>query len=49
MWQTIRNVVENSSTVLLITRSLDETDQFADKIIVIEHERIVADDIPDKL
>jgi ABC-2 type transport system ATP-binding protein len=49
MWGTIRNLVKNGSTVLLTTQYLDEADQLADKIVVIDRGRVVADDTPDGL
>lgn len=49
MWQTIRRLVKNGSTILLTTQYLDEADQLADRIIVMDKGRIVADDTPDGL
>ena len=49
MWQTIRQLVKNGSTVLLTTQYLDEADQLADNIIVIDKGRVVANDTPDGL
>jgi ABC-2 type transport system ATP-binding protein len=49
MWKTIRTLVDNGSTVLLTTQYLDEADQLADNIIVIDHGRVVANDTPDGL
>lgn len=49
MWQTIRNLVKNGSTVLLTTQYLDEADQLADNIVVIDKGRVVANDTPDGL
>jgi ABC-2 type transport system ATP-binding protein len=49
MWQTIRNLVKGGSTVLLTTQYLDEADQLADNIVVIDKGRVVANDIPDGL
>jgi ABC-2 type transport system ATP-binding protein len=49
MWQTIRSLVKNGSTVLLTTQYLDEADQLADSIVVIDTGRIVAHDTPDGL
>lgn len=49
MWQTIRNLVKNGSTVLLTTQYLDEADQLADDIVVIDRGRVVAHDTPDEL
>ncbi|GHU42351.1 daunorubicin resistance protein DrrA family ABC transporter ATP-binding protein [Clostridia bacterium] len=49
MWTTIRNLVKNGSTVLLTTQYLDEADQLADDIVVIDKGRVVANDTPDGL
>lgn len=43
MWETIRRLVANGSTVLLTTQYLDEADQLADRIAVIDHGRVVAE------
>ncbi|MEC0168380.1 ATP-binding cassette domain-containing protein [Paenibacillus graminis] len=49
MWQTIRKLVKNGSTVLLTTQYLDEADQLADNIVVIDKGRVVANDTSDGL
>ncbi|MEP9392381.1 ATP-binding cassette domain-containing protein [Gordonia sp. VNK1] len=49
MWDTIRRLVANGSTVLLTTQYLDEADQLADRIAVIDHGRVIADDTADAL
>ncbi len=46
MWQTIRTLVKNGSTVLLTTQYLDEADQLADNIVVIDKGKVVANDTP---
>ena len=46
MWETIRNLVATGSTVLLTTQYLDEADQLADDIYVIDQGRVVAHDTP---
>jgi len=46
MWQTIRRLVKNGSTILLTTQYLDEADQLADHIVVIDKGRVVANDTP---
>ena len=43
MWDTIRELVATGSTVLLTTQYLDEADQLADRIAVIDHGRVVAE------
>ncbi|BDV32133.1 daunorubicin resistance protein DrrA family ABC transporter ATP-binding protein [Microbacterium terricola] len=49
MWETIRRLVANGSTVLLTTQYLDEADQLADRIAVIDTGRVVAEGTPDEL
>jgi ABC-2 type transport system ATP-binding protein len=42
MWELIEELVERGTTVLLTTQYLDEADQLADEIIVIDHGRVIA-------
>lgn len=49
MWDTIRRLVAQGSTVLLTTQYLDEADQLCDRIAVIDHGRVIADDTADGL
>lgn len=43
MWDTIRRLVSTGSTVLLTTQYLDEADQLADRIAVIDHGKVIAE------
>ncbi|MEU2255457.1 ATP-binding cassette domain-containing protein [Nocardia xishanensis] len=49
MWETIRRLVREGATVLLTTQYLDEADQLADRIAVIDRGRVIADGTADEL
>jgi ABC-2 type transport system ATP-binding protein len=49
MWDTIRRLVNTGSTVLLTTQYLEEADQLADRIAVIDRGRVVAEGTGDEL
>jgi ABC-2 type transport system ATP-binding protein len=42
LWKTIRNLVQEGTTVILTTQYLEEADQLADDLVVIDHGRIIA-------
>ena len=49
MWESIRRLVSSGSTILLTTQYLDEADQLADRIALIDHGRVVAEGTPREL
>jgi ABC-2 type transport system ATP-binding protein len=49
MWNTIRRLVKEGSTVVLTTQYLDEADQLADRIAVIDRGKVIADGTPAQL
>ena len=49
MWLTIRQLVENGTTVFLTTQYLDEADRLADEIAILHGGKIVARGTPDEL
>ena len=49
VWDAIRSFVVEGTTVLLTTHYLDEADQLADQISVIDRGRVIADGTPEEL
>jgi len=49
MWDTIRGLVADGCTIMLTTQYLDEADQLADRVAVIDRGRKVAEGSPDEL
>lgn len=49
MWDIVRGLVAEGTTVLLTTQQLEEADELADEIAVLDDGRIVADGTPDEL
>ncbi len=49
MWQIIRNLVASGVTILLTTQYLDEADQLANRIALLDQGKLVADGAPDEL
>ena len=46
LWDVLRELVREGTTLLLTTQYLDEADQLADRIIVVDHGRVIADGTP---
>ena len=49
MWQLIRGLVAGGVTILLTTQYLEEADQLADRVAVLDRGRLVAEGTPDEL
>ncbi|WP_433516170.1 ATP-binding cassette domain-containing protein [Nonomuraea sp. CA-143628] len=49
VWDLVRGLVRDGTTVLLTTQYLDEADQLADRIAVIDRGRLIADGTPTDL
>ncbi|MCG5469670.1 ATP-binding cassette domain-containing protein [Micromonospora sp. LAH09] len=49
VWEIIRAVVSHGTTVLLTTQYLDEADQLAGRIAVVDHGRVIAEGTPGEL
>ena len=49
MWQIIRELVTDGVTILLTPQYLDEADQLADYVAVLDHGRVVAEGTPTEL
>jgi ABC-2 type transport system ATP-binding protein len=49
MWDLVRGLVADGTTVLLTTQYLDEADELADRVAVLDGGRVVAEGTPDEL
>ncbi|MGW0534287.1 ATP-binding cassette domain-containing protein [Streptomyces sp. NPDC003032] len=49
VWESVRSLVGGGATVLLTTQYLEEADQLADRVSVIDGGRVIAEGTPDEL
>jgi ABC-2 type transport system ATP-binding protein len=49
MWQIIRELLAGGVTIFLTTQYLEEADQLADRVALLDHGRLVAEGTPDEL
>jgi ABC-2 type transport system ATP-binding protein len=49
VWEIVRSMVDAGTTILLCTQYLDEADQLADGIAVIDHGKVIAEGTPAQL
>ena len=49
MWQIVRNLVASGVTIFLTTQYLDEADELADRIAVLDQGKLVAEGTSDEM
>jgi ABC-2 type transport system ATP-binding protein len=49
MWDLVRNVRDRGCTVFLTTHYMEEAEQLCDRVLILDHGRVVAFDTPDAL
>jgi ABC-2 type transport system ATP-binding protein len=49
MWEMVKKLVDSGTTILLTTQYMEEADQLADEIVVIDGGKVIAEGTPDSL
>jgi ABC-2 type transport system ATP-binding protein len=49
MWEIIRELVAGGATILLTTQYLEEADELADQVALLDHGRLIAEGTPEEL
>jgi ABC-2 type transport system ATP-binding protein len=49
LWDAVRGLVADGTDVLLTTQYLDEADKLADRVVIVDHGRVIADGSPGEL
>jgi ABC-2 type transport system ATP-binding protein len=49
LWDSVRSLVANGTDVLLTTQYLEEADRLADRVVIIDHGRVIATGSPSEL